>query len=178
MPKTLIINNTPYEYPSKGDEPGWGGPATGWAEGVTDVLNSVVGPDDILQTSFSIANLQVAATDVVGLVFNTGSVQSAVVEYSVHRTSSTTTGGKTESGTMHLNYNTVDGWLLGQGGVIGTSEVIFTITSSGQIQYTSSDIGSIDYVGTMKFTGKALYTVHFLATDPSRSYILIVTSFL
>lgn len=156
MPKQLIVNNTPYNYPSKGDEPGWGGDATGWAEGVTEVLNSIVGPDDILQTSFSVANNRAAPTDIIGLVFNTSSVRSAVVEYSVHRSSSTTSGGKTESGLMHLNYNSVDGWSIGMGGIIGDSELVFSITSSGQIQYTSSDIGSVDYVGIMKFKATAL----------------------
>lgn len=156
MPKSLIVNNTPFSYPTTGDEPGWGGDATGWAEEVTKVLNNLVGPDDILETSFNIANNQIAATNVTGLVFNAGSVRSANIQYAVYRISDSNPSGFAETGEMHLVYDNNDGWHLGIGGVVGNSGVVFTITPAGQIQYQSSDIGAINYVGLIKFTAKAL----------------------
>lgn len=156
MPKQLIVNNTPYDYPTAGDEPGWGGEATGWAEEVTGVLNNLLGPDDILETSFNIANNQTTAADVTGLVFNAGSVRSAVVEYSVFRISDVNPSGNTETGEMHIVYDNNAGWSIGIGGVVGNSNVQFSITASGQVQYTSTDIDALNYVGVMKFKARAL----------------------
>jgi len=156
LAKTLIVNNIPFEYPTSGQEPGWGGPATDWATEVTEVLSNIVGPDDILETTFNIANNQSSAQNVTGLVFNIGSVRSAVIEYNVYRTSDTTPNGLLETGEMHIAYNTAtSSWLLGIGGVVGNSGVNFSITSLGQVQYTSTDIGDTNYSGLMKFSAKA-----------------------
>lgn len=156
MPKTLIINSTPFDYPTSGDAPGWGNDATGWAEEVTKVLNNLVGPDDILETSFNIANDQSTDANVTGLVFNAGSVRSAVIQYAIYRISDSNPSGFAETGEMHLVYDNNDGWNLGLGGIVGNSGVTFTITPAGQIQYQSNDIGSVSYTGVMKFTAKSL----------------------
>lgn len=156
MPKTLIVNNTPYSYPAAGDEPGWGGDATGWACEVTRVLNNILGPDDILETSFNLVNNQAVVANVTGLIFNAGSVRSAVVRYAIYRMSDDNPSGKAETGEFHIVYDDNAGWNFGIGGIIGNSETVFTILPTGQIQYTSSDIGSLNYVGVMKFSAKAL----------------------
>lgn len=156
MPKQLIVNNTPFDYPTEGDEPGWGGPATAWACEVTNVLSNLLGPNDILETSFNIANNQASAADVTGLIFNAASVRSAIVEYSVFRISDTNPSGNTETGEMHIVYDNAVGFSLGIGGIVGNSGCNFTITPAGQIQYVSSDIGSTNYVGIMKFKARAL----------------------
>lgn len=156
MPKSLIVNNTVYDYPTAGDEPGWGGEATGWAEEVTGVLNNLLGPDDILETSFNIANNQSSAADVTGLVFNTGSARSAVIEYSVYRISDSNPSGNTETGEIRVVYDNSAGWLISVGNIVGNSGIVFSITTGGQIQYTSTDIGSVGYSGIIKFTAKSL----------------------
>jgi len=156
LPKTLIINNTPYDYPTSGDEPGWGGEATGWAEGVTNVLSDLLGPNDILETAFNVANNQITDADVTGLIFNAASVRAAEITYSIFRLSSTNLSGKTEYGTIQLVYDNNLGWSMNQGNILGNAGVSFTITPAGQIQYKSSDIGSISYAGTMKFRAKTL----------------------
>ena len=137
-------------------KPGWGGEATGWAEEVTDVLSNILGPDDILQTSFNIANNQTTAADVTGLIFNAGSVRSAVVTYAVYRISDSNPSGNAETGEMHILYDNNVGWSIGIGGIVGNSGIVFTITPAGQVQYTSTDIGSLNYSGVMKFKAEAL----------------------
>lgn len=156
MPKVLIVNNTPYNYPTAGDEPGWGGDATGWSTGVTEVLNDLFGPNDILETAFNIANNQPIASDVTGLAFNTASVRSAVIDYSVIRISTDNPNGNAETGKIHIVYDNLAGWSIGQGGIIGNSGTTFTILSTGQLQYKSTDIGTLNYSGTMKFRAKTL----------------------
>jgi len=157
LPKTLIINNTPYAYPTPGDEPGWGGDATGWAEGVTEVLGDLLGPNDILETAFNVANNQTTDADVIGLVFNAASVRSAKISYSVYRVSNANPSGLAESGELDIVYdNAALSWLIAQGNTVGNSGITFTITPTGQVQYKSTDIGSLQYSGTMKFRAKTL----------------------
>lgn len=160
MSKTLTVNGTPYSYPTSGDEPGWGESATGWAEEVTDVLDSLLSADDIIRTSFTIANNVTSDTDVVGLNFNTATVRSAVIEYNIYRTSTSTTSGNAESGLMTLVYdnNASSGnkWSLSVGNLAGNAGVTFNITDAGQVQYQSTDIGATGYSGTMIFRSKTL----------------------
>lgn len=156
MPKTLIVNNTPFSYPTSGDEPGWGGDATGWAEEVTQVLSDLLGPNDILETAFNIANNQATVIDITGLGFNTASVRSAIIDYSVFRISSLNPFGFTETGTIKIVYDNNSGWSIAQGAIVGDSGIILNITPTGQFQYTSTDIGSLNYTGTMKFRAKTL----------------------
>lgn len=156
MAKTLTINNIPFEYPDKGDEPGWGGDATSWAEEVTRSLTDLIGPDDILQTAFDVANNQATLADVTGLAFNAASVRSSVITYSVYRVSDSSPSGNTETGIMHLVYDNNAGWALGIADVVGNSGVNFDITGTGQIQYTSTDIGNLNYQGVMKFSARSL----------------------
>lgn len=160
MSKTLTVNNTPYEYPTPGDEPGWGEDATGWAEEVTDVLNSLLGPDDILETTFSVNNDVSTFTNISGLLFNTGSVRAALIEYSIYRISDSNPSGNAESGIMNIVYDNSAAsgsqWQLSVGDIVGNSGVVFDITDAGQLQYQSTDIGSLNYSGVMKFKARAL----------------------
>lgn len=158
MPKTLIVNNTPYEYPTSGDEPGWGNDATGWAEGVTNVLSDLLGPNDLLETAFNIANNQVSVADVTGLILNAASVRAGEISYSIYR--QTDTNSFVETGKINVAYNNAspnpNKWELNQGSIVGNAGVVFTINNSGQIQYTSSNVSGANYTGTMKFRLKSL----------------------
>lgn len=156
MPRQLIVNNIPYAYPTSGDEPGWGNEATAWSSGVTDVLNDLLGPNDILETAFNIANNQTTFVDVTGLAFNSAQVRAADINYSIFRISNTNPSGNTETGTIKIDYDNAVGWSIGQGGVLDNAGVIFDITPTGQLQYKSTDIGSVNYSGLMKFRAKTL----------------------
>lgn len=157
MARTLVINSIPYNIPDAGDEPGWGGDSTDWMQAVTEVLTDLVGPSDILETSFTIANNQTTFADVTGLVFDGGSVRSAVVNYAVYRISNDNPSGFSESGNLNLIYdnNAVLPWSMSQGDVNGNSQIYFDITTSGQIRYKTNDIGSLNYIGVIKFSAKS-----------------------
>src|ERR1019366_608799 len=105
MPVTLIVNNIPYEYPVPGDAPGWGQPATDWATEVTLVLNNLLGPNDIIESTFNIANNISSSTNVNGLTFNTGQVRSAFINYTVYRTSTAHPTGQAEAGELIIVYD-------------------------------------------------------------------------
>ncbi len=163
MPIELIVNGVPFEYPIPGDPPGWGQPATDWATEVTFVLNNLKGPNDILQTSFSspsFANNQSLPADIVGLSFNTGQVRAAFIQYSVYRISTANPSGHAEAGEMIAVYDNSAGsgskWSLIVGPVSGSSGVTFSMTDTGQVQYTSTDINATGYSAVMKFKAIAL----------------------
>lgn len=158
MPINLNVNNNNFAYPTDADEPGWGNAATGWAEEVTTVLSGVQGADDILPTSFNIANNISAATDVVGLIFNPTTVRSAEVSYAIYR--KTDSAELSETGKLNVVYknggDTGNKWQVGQTIVGDDAGVTFTMTDAGQIQYISTNVSGVNYSGQIRFFAKSI----------------------
>lgn len=152
----LIVNGETFNYPQNRDNPGWGPDATDWATAVTNVLQSLAGTGDILQTPANINNNQVVAASIPGLSFDPTQVRAAIVEYSVYRV--TTGVGATElveSGSMYPAFKNVAGvWDMPIVGGQGAG-IQFTILPSGQIMYTSSNISGSNYSGLIKFRARA-----------------------
>jgi len=156
MPIPLTINGVTYNYPVNGENPSWGNDATDWAQAVTEVINLFVGPGDILDTPGVIDNNITTPTNVNFLLFDTGTVRAANVDYSVFRTSDANPSGYAESGTIFIVFDdSLNQWQLSQR-TVGNSGVVFNITNAGQFQYTSTDIGSANYNGVIRFRAKAL----------------------
>lgn len=156
---TLVVNNISFNYPDPGSDPGWGSDATDWAKEVTTVLATLLGTNDIIQTSALIANNQSVSTDVAKLFFDPSTSRAANISYAIYRRSDTNPSGIVESGTIYLTYDNSAGagnkWILAQVNE-GTGGVFFNITDAGQVQYKSTDIGSTNYTGQIKFSAKVL----------------------
>jgi hypothetical protein len=159
MAIVLIVNGTSYEYPIPGSDPNWGEGATDWAEAVTEALNTLLAPGDILQTIFSIDNNISVATNINGLLFDPGTVRAANVDYAIYRTSTLNPSGNAETGTIHLIYDDSAAvnqkWKLTQS-TDGSSGISLSITDSGQMQYISSDIDVAGYSGEIRFKARTL----------------------
>ena len=159
MPVTLTVNNIPISYPTPGDGPGWGASATEWANQVTIALQNLQNDTDIPQTTFIVGNNVSSFTNIVGLAFNTGLVRSAIITYSIYRTSISNPSGNAESGEMMIVYDNLAApgskWSMIQGPKVGDAGLIFTITDAGQVQYQSSNLGS-GHSGNMHFSAKTL----------------------
>lgn len=159
MSKTLIVNNTDYQYPVAGDDPGWGEEATGWAEEVTNVLADLQTPGDILQSTFGIP--LTGSGDVNGLLLGTATVRAAKIDYSIYRVSTAATSGTVETGTMIAVYDNAASsgqkWLLTLQ-YQGNAFVSFNIEDTGQVTYvsTAGPHSAPGYSGIMKFRAKAL----------------------
>ncbi len=160
MPINVTINNQTFQYPAPGDSPGWGAEASDTIVAIAEALAQLLGPNDIPQTTFSIQNNISSFTNIANLIFNTGQVRGATVQYTIYRTSDTNPSGKAESGTINLVYDNSAAsdskWAFTVFGVTGNSGVTFSITDLGQFQYKSTDIGSAGYSGVMTFAAKAL----------------------
>lgn len=148
----LTIGGNSYNYPSPGTDPGWGGEASDWAVAVTEVLNSFLGPGDILPTDFLIIDDISAPSDIEALIFDGALVRAANVTYAIERDI------VTEQGTLFLTFNggaaPGEQWTLTQqsSNPVG---VAFSITDAGQVQYISTATGEN---GNMKFSAKTLGT--------------------
>jgi hypothetical protein len=81
-------------------------------------------------------------------------VRAAFIQYSDYRT--TDSVELVEAGDMVIAYKTTAAeWTL-QRDFTGESNVTFTITATGQVQYTSSNESGSGYTGTMKFKAATL----------------------
>lgn len=147
----LTIAGTPYNYPDEGTEPGWGSDATDWAQAVTDVINTLVAPGDILQTTFTLQDNTATPTIVSGLRFDPTVVRAANITYSVNR------NGQNQAGLLLLNYNqsgaTGSKWVITEANKIGDVGVTFSIDDTGQVYYLSTSTG---FTAAITFAAKTL----------------------
>lgn len=159
MAINLIVNGTSYVYPDPGQDPNWGAGATDWAAAVTEALNTILAPGDILTTAFSIDNNISVAANINGLLFDPGVIRAANIDYAIYRTSTANPAGNAETGTIHLIYDDSAAvglkWKITHS-IDGDAGVSLSITDAGQVQYMSSDIGTTGYSGTIKFRAKTL----------------------
>ena len=158
MSVTVTVNNKSFELPSPGDE-GYAEDLLAFWEEISDVLNTVSAPLDILETDFNFTNNQVTPANVTGLTFPTSNIASFVSDYIITRDDGTTK--ITEQGQL-FGFQGDSGWELGRSNVItdstvfgGEAGVEFSITSAGQVQYTSQDYTG-QLTGTMTFRAKTM----------------------
>jgi hypothetical protein len=155
MATTITINGADYNLPSQTDNPPWGEELSSLIAALSTVVSSLQGSGDLSLTSFNIANNQSSAANITGASFDVGQVRSAIIAYSVYR--STADVGASECGQIMITYNSFDStWRLSQFNV-GDSGMTFSITSGGQIQYTSSNLSGASYAGVMRFKTTATF---------------------
>lgn len=130
----------------------------GYVSGVTSAIQTQLNTKptksagDLNETSFSIANNQSSAANVTGFAFSLASVRSfnALVSIAIDATSDLFEE-------YELNgINRSSTWNMSQEAVGDSSGVSFSITSAGQIQYTSSNVSGF-VSGTIKF--RAITTI-------------------
>lgn len=156
----VIINNKSFNYPDDGSDPSWGQDATDAFVEVADVLNTILSPGDILETTFNINdNTSISAT-IQGLAFDPSLNRSANIAYSIYRTSTDTPSGNAETGEISIIYDNNasmgNKWQISQT-KNGEAGVVLSISDLGQFSYTSNQInlGAGGYVGIMKFSAKS-----------------------
>lgn len=149
----VVISGATYDLPQQGQNPPWGDDLSSLILALINIANSSSGPSDILTTNFSLANNVAAPANVTGLFFDPSTVRSAIISYSLYR--STNSNEVSEAGQIIITYSSTAGtWELAQYDV-GASGVVFSITNSGQVQYTSSNVIGASYSGKLKFSAKS-----------------------
>ena len=152
MSKILIIGTEEFEFPEEGDNPSWGEQVSDWAEAVSDALQNVQAPNDVLRTSANIANNVTTPTNIPGFSFDTSEVVSINADYIIRRTTNSPTQILQESGYIEGNFDGTN-WTISRR-FNGDAAVELDITPAGQIQYTSSDLAGAGYSGFIIFRAK------------------------
>lgn len=131
-----------------------------WYNTTTKLMKAVVNAvkvqfltASIPQTTFAIANNQSSAADVTGLLFSSSTARSGIIDYQIRRVS-TSTGAveRVEAGQLLVTYNTLaTTWSLAHLAFGGEDSLVdFSITSGGQVQYTSDNMaGTYDSVNSL-----------------------------
>lgn len=115
------------------------------------------------EKEFVLANNQAVAANVTGLVFDKSYTSQVVIDYCIQRLTSTTE--VIQSGTKHAVYKPgAATWSLLEYGTPGpdASGITFSITSAGQIKYTSSNLGGTQSISRIFYRVRELAGKHTL----------------
>lgn len=149
----LQIGNEIFQYPENGENPGWGEEATAWAEAVTEALANLIGPNDILLTSASLANNVSTLTDIPGFRFNLAEVQSFEADFYIERLFEFGTQSTTEAGKIFGRYDGSNLFVSVEAN--GDSGITFDATAGGQVQYVSTELSNFQSA-TIRFRAKTI----------------------
>lgn len=138
MPKTVQIGNKVYIVPNPGENPGWGEDLTEWICGVTDALETVQGPNDILITSATLANDTSTPTNIPGLTFDVAQVEAVEIKYEVRRIYDSGSTTEVEYGTIQGVYDGSTFFISSD--VTGDTGTTITVLNTGQFTYETTDL--------------------------------------
>lgn len=161
MSKTINIQGTIIEFPESGTSPDWAEAVDQFAEAVETALAGVVGPYDVSPQVMTINgptyNPTASSIDIPNLAFSTIAVRAAKIEIAVYR--ETTTSEVSENNTILIVYNDSNTpgtkWELSRE-TVGDASIDFTITDTGEVQFTTTSIGGINHIGVISYSAKAL----------------------
>lgn len=144
MATELIVNGTTYNVPEQGSNPVWGEAINSWMVAVTNLLATLGSATDLQNTEFNLLASQ-SGTTITNLSFDTSTVRSFIIEYTIYRASTT---DKTENGTITGSYNGTSWNIIRESDV--DCGLTFSCNSSGQFSYDSDSNG----VGTLSYRSR------------------------
>jgi hypothetical protein len=156
---TLIIKGTAITLPASASSPNWAPAIIAAFRALTDAVNSVTGTYDVAAQVQNIdANNSSTDVTIDSLQFPVTDVRSVVVYYSVFRTTedSGPPDGESvaEGGTITVVYNPENPvnnkWEIAQQKV-GDAQITFTITDTGQFQFSTTPLTGINHTGILTF---------------------------
>ena len=109
----------------------------------------------------ALANNQVSAADIEGLVFDSQITSACFIEYLVQRVTSST--NKIQMGILRVSYNPdTAAWAIGEYGTSGpdASGITFSILSTGQVQYTSSNLAGTSEISRIAYRLRPIQAKH------------------
>lgn len=160
----LIIKGTPISIPSSGASAGWAPGVIEAIQALTAAVNSVTGTYDVAPQVQNIdANNNSTNVSVNNLFFPVTEVRSATIYYSVYRkteNSGPADGQEiSEGGTIQIVYNSANPignkWEIVQQKA-GEGNITFSITDTGQVQFTTTALTGISHQGKVSFRALAI----------------------
>lgn len=156
----LIIGGQVIAFPSSAQDPNWAPAVIQFAQAVTDALQGVAGSFDVPPQIFTLDPYNPGTNVNIPLLnFPVSNVRSAIVYYSLLRSTTTTTVG--DAGTLQLLYNPINmtgsKWeVVRIGTEDGGAGITFTVTDAGQVQFSTNTLGGINHSGKLLYSSKAL----------------------
>lgn len=137
--RLITIGNQTFKLPIDG-RGNWGEEATAILEALAEASQLIQGPNDVLLSTANLDNNQAVPENLGNLTFNTGQVLGVQIDFFIRRTYNPGAGQLTitENGIILANYDGSD-WKLSVESV-GDTGIDFVITSSGVVQYTSTNL--------------------------------------
>lgn len=151
----LTINGSSFEFPKNNEDPNWAQDVTAWAQAITQAVEGILNNAGQVIGFQAIDNNTTNTLD--DLLFSTVTTRAIHISYVVHRVSDSTTNGSIESGYLIATYDGAASpgskWQI-TSTVNGNAGIIFTMSDSGQMSYTTSDIGATNHVGKISYLVK------------------------
>ena len=117
-------------------------------EQLLEAINILIPQGGSAPVEVSIANNQVAPLAIAGLAFPQATVKAARIVFDAHREDA---GQKLdETGELWITHNATSGWRITKQSFHDDVGITFTINSSGQILYTSTNFTGGSYAGTLR----------------------------
>lgn len=158
MSYNINIQGTQISLPSSSESPNWSSGIIQAFQAIANALSFAVGPYDISPQVYDISAFNsVSNQSVTGLTFSNASVRGAIIRYSVFRTSTATTVA--ETGMIDIVYDpgntTGHKWEISRE-YTGNASITFSISDTGQIQFSTTSIGGTSHQGKISFAAQAL----------------------
>lgn len=150
----LVIVDQGFDYPETGNGEGWGEEATGWAEAVTETINSIVSNSDIPLSGAILVN---GTSGIVnGMSYSASAIQRIITEGVITRKYTQQSGlpEESESFTSQGVYNGSD-FIISNILVGDDTGISLDIDSAGQYTYEAEAKDDTETI-TIKFKGAAI----------------------
>ena len=160
MSISITIAGTTIEVPNTSENPNWGPAMVAFFKAVESAFSSAIGPYDIPAQVYNIDgptfNPTISPESISNLKFSSSTVRAAFIDYTVYRNADDVTDAVIEAGKIIVMYNTDTSiWSMGRD-KIGNAKIDFSIDTLGQVQFTTTAVGSIGPVGEISFKATTL----------------------
>jgi hypothetical protein len=153
----ITVSGTPIDFPDSAASPNWAPAVIQFAQLVATALTASVGPFDVPPQVYTMPSNVNTNVNIPSLAFPTATVRAAFIKYSVYRTTNSSTAYEAGNMVVVYNANGTPGslWELINSHE-GNGDILFNITDTGQLQYTTTSLSGSNHVGTISFSGQAL----------------------
>lgn len=160
MSVVITIQGSPIQFPTSGDSPNWAPAVTEFAQLVEQAIATTAGAFDVAPQVFDIASYNSASTvSIPNLSFSTAEVRSATITIACFRENTTPANTTVyEHAELFVVYNpngsTNEKWEISRMRT-GNASIVYSMTDDGQVQFTTTSIGSGTHSGTLSYSAKA-----------------------
>ncbi len=161
MAYTVTIQGQELSLPEVSASPNWAPGQVAFNKAVANALQFTVGTYDVPPTTYQMVSNVNTDVEIGGLAFPTSEIRGVFLYYTVYRT--TSTSNEAEAGMITIVYNPNNSvnnkWEKVQQ-FCGSSTVVFSITDSGQVTFSSTSLSGSNHAGTIGYYAKVIQQLY------------------